>query len=381
MTEEERNRELDKVKADIFVGNNAAFLGPLMASLEFVWTTEVDTCATDYKHIFWNPDDFDKLTLKTRASSVLHELAHNYRLHGLRQGDRDPKIWNIAADIPINRDLRKEGHQAPSPHFIQDMPHIKAELEEEIYELLKQQQQNNPTAGGVSQAKCCSCHQLPPPTKDQQQAAIRNVVQAVQQAKLAGQPGSIPGDVESILDTFLKAKIPWSQHISQWLTEILDTRLSYARPNRRYQPHGILIKSRYPDEGRLEHLLWAFDVSGSVTDEQVTRFNSELRYVKDTYRPKKMTLVLFDTKIRKVIEINEEDEFTKLDIVGRGGTDLEDLRVFIMKSKATAAVIFTDLDCTPMGQGPKIPIIWVCIDNPRMTVPFGKLIHITVEDL
>jgi predicted metal-dependent peptidase len=394
MTEEDRNRELDRVKAEIFVSNNAAFLGPLMASLNFVWTTDVATCATDYTSIFWNPADFDKLERKTRVSSLLHELAHNYRLHGLRQGQRDQKVWNIACDIPINRDLRKEGYEAPPPDFIQDMPEIKAELEEEIYEILmknaikvpapssggKGNGQTTPGQGNLPQGHC-SCHQLPPPTKAQMQAAVANVVQAVNQAKIVGQPGSIPGNVESFLDTFLKAKIPWSQHVGQWLTEMLDTRLSYARPNRRYQSHGILIKSRYPDEGRLEHLVWAFDVSGSVTDDQVTRFNSELRFVKDTYRPKKMTLVLFDTKVRKVIEINEEDEFNRLDIVGRGGTDLEDLRKFIMKSKATAAVIFTDLDCAPMKAGPKIPIIWVCIDNPGKTVPYGKLIHITVDEL
>lgn len=395
VTEAERDRELDRVKADIFVGNDAAFLGPLMAGLEFRWTDKVETCATDYESILWNPADFDKLTREERVSSLLHELAHNYRLHGVRLGERDQEIWNIACDIPINRSLRKQGYTAPPPYFIQDHPEIRAELEEDIYELLKQQAEKQPKArgnkaggppsslgSGLPQKKgCCSCHQLPPPTKDQAQKAIQNVVKATQQAILAKQPGSIPGCVETLLNTFLKPRIPWQQHLSQWFNDFLGATYSYRRPNRRYRPHDILMRSRFPERSRLDHLVYFFDVSGSVTDPMVTRFNSELKHIKDTYQPKKMTLVLFDTVIQKVIEIKDEDDFNELKIVGRGGTDLHYVREFIMDTDATAAIIFTDLECMPMEKGPTIPIIWICLDNPSATVPFGTLLHLTKDDL
>lgn len=383
MTESERARELDKVMAEVFINSNGAFLGPLMASLEFVWTDSIPTCATDYERILWNPADFDKQTRKTRVASLVHELAHNYRLHGLRQGVRDNEVWNVACDIAINRELRRSGYDAPPPDFIPDMPQLKAELEEEIYELLQQPPKSG--AGGGSQAQQglpgghCSCHMLPAPTKAQQQTLVNNVVQAMQQAKMSGNPGSIPGTLETLLNTFLKPQIPWEQHLYQWFSELLDSHLTYQRPNRRYQSHGILIKSRIPERNRLDHLVYAFDVSGSVSDEQVTRFNSEMKYIKDTFQPTKMTLILFDTKVQKVIEITQDDDFNELKVVGRGGTDLRDVRKFLKKSEATAAVIFSDLYCSPMEPGLDIPIIWVCIDNETAEVPFGKLLHIKVD--
>lgn len=407
MTEAERARELDRVRARIFIGANSAFLGPLMASLEpIIWTKAIDTSATDYVHIYWNPDDFDRLTVDERVASLLHELGHVYRLHALRKGDRDPEDWNAACDIPINNDLIVSGHTCVvnNKWFITKIPGVTATLEEEIYEQLKklppppmpaggggssppqsgsQSQQPPPGGAGSKRPGSCACHQLGPITKDQAQTAVQNVVMAVQAAKLGGKPGHIPGGVEQILNTFLKPRIPWRQHVGQWFNDKLGTKYSLQRPNRRYLSHGLVMKSRFQDNERLAHLVYAFDVSGSVTDDQVTVFNSELKYLKDTYEPRKMTLILFDTKVRKVIEINEEDDWKELKIVGRGGTDLRDVRKFIMdkQNEVTAAIIFSDLECAPMEPGPKIPILWVCIDNPDGEVPFGKLIHINASDL
>lgn len=411
-----RQKLLDRVKADIFQGSDAAFQGPLMASLNFVWTDQIDTSATDYESIFWNPKDFDRLTHTERVASLMHELGHNYRLHGLRQGDRDQATWNIAADIIINRGLKDSGYDVDNQWFVGQHRELKGEVEEDLYEELMNQppasppqpapgqgqpkqgqsgqdqsgqgQQSSgqpspePAAKGKSaqaaKGRTCSCHQMPPVSKEKAQKALQNVVQATQQAKLSGNPGAIPGDVEQLFNKFLKPKIAWEAHIQQWLTEHLDTRLTYQRPSRRYLAHGMLIKGRVPDEGALEHLVWAFDVSGSITDDMIHRFNSEMKYVKDTYHPKKMTLLLFDTKIRKVVVIEEDDEYTELEIVGRGGTDLREVGEYLEKERATAALIFSDLECTPMKKM-NIPIIWVCIGNPYATVNSGKLIRIPEE--
>ena len=55
-------RELDRVKAAVFLGTNAAFFGSLMCTLEFVWDESTKTAATDGVHLFFNPDFFLSLT-------------------------------------------------------------------------------------------------------------------------------------------------------------------------------------------------------------------------------------------------------------------------------------------------------------------------------
>ena len=39
---------------------------------------------------------------------VAHELLHAALLHGLRRRERDPVLWNIAADIVVNGMIRKD---------------------------------------------------------------------------------------------------------------------------------------------------------------------------------------------------------------------------------------------------------------------------------
>jgi predicted metal-dependent peptidase len=380
-TEQERNRELDKVRAAIFVGSNAAFMGPLMASLGFQWTRDIQTAATDYVNIYWNPDDFDALDHDKRISSMLHELGHVWRLHGIRRGDREGEPWNWACDVRINRDLRISKYDCDGPCFVQDHPEIKSTTEEDIYdEIRKNPPPPQPQAGqGDPQAGTCSCSELGPPTKAQAQSAINKVIQAAQQADMAGKPGDVPGDVETLLNTYLSPQIPWKQIVQQWFIDKLGSFRTYRRPNRRYLARGMLLKGKMRERNRLAHLVYAIDASCSVTDEQLNVFNSEVKYLKDTYKPKKMTIIIFDTRIQRVIEVMDDDAFDSLKIVGRGGTSLTCVKHFIEDSDATAAIIFSDLECAPMG-AVDIPVIWICVDNTDATVPYGKLLHVKSKD-
>ena len=132
------------------------------------------------------------------------------------------------------------------------------------------------------------------------------------------------------------------------------------------------------DDGRLEHLAYFLDTSGSIKSKDALRFSSEVAYVKEKYQPQKMTLVQFTTEIADEQVIEDGDKFTDVTIKGRGGTRLVPVREWIIKHKPTAAIIFTDLEVRPMEPLPfDIPVIWVVIRNPGAQVPFGKIINIT----
>jgi predicted metal-dependent peptidase len=140
----------------------------------------------------------------------------------------------------------------------------------------------------------------------------------------------------------------------------------------------MYLPSRFTDEGRLEHLMYFQDVSGSITESNIVRFNSELKYVWDTFKPQKMTIVQFDTRITQVDEFTEGDPFEKIKIVGRGGTCLKCVREKIIKDEPTAAIIFSDMQVAPM-QKVDIPVLWVCVDSGwgiGHTPTFGKVIRI-----
>ena len=56
-----RDRALEKVKAAVFIGSNAAFLGCLMCGINFSWDSNIETAGVTETSFKWNPEWFDSL--------------------------------------------------------------------------------------------------------------------------------------------------------------------------------------------------------------------------------------------------------------------------------------------------------------------------------
>ena len=376
LTDQQLNRLLDQVKKDVFLGKNAAFLGSIMCSLDFFWdrTPEwINKVGTDGQRLLWGVQDFLECDQVERASTAVHEFWHPARLHFLRRGERDPELWNIACDYRINNDMRADGYHIPNTWCVNpDIDRNGILAEEEIYDLLVQKALQIPAQSGMSG----DMRPDPNPSPHKQTQMISAVVRAVQAAKMAGQAGSLPGQLKEILDSFLEPVVPWRNVLAQWATDLLDSaEWTWKRPNRRFQ--SIYLPSLELEEGRLKHLMYAWDVSGSVTKQNAIRFNSEVKYIQEVLQPDRLTLIQFDTKIQDIRVFEQGEPFDGIEIVGRGGTSLRCIHDWIETNKPTAAIIFSDLECTPMQPlSVDIPTIWAVIRNKNVYVDFGKVIYV-----
>jgi len=382
-------RLLDQVKAKIFMGgDNSAFLGSLMCSLKFGWREDIPTARTDGVHLWWNPHWFLKLPLATRVTVMLHELWHCARLHMIRCGERDPKLWNDACDYRINNDLDNEKNpktgdklrsfEGTSPLLDHSIDAYGILSEEQIYQQLLSQAIQAPAQGTWGEDGEEGDIEIP--TVIQKNTAIANVVRAIQQAELAKQAGTLPGDIKTILDEFLDPMVPWELALQQFHTDLLDEDYYWRRPNRRYQDE-FYMPSREPDEGKLAHLAYFFDVSGSMTENQRRRVASEIKYIQEVVKPTRLTLLQFDTRITFEKDYTEDEPFTELEVTGGGGTCLRCVHEWIEKNRPIAAVIFSDMEVKPM-EPLTVPteILWCSVNNPDVEVPFGKLIHVNIRE-
>lgn len=388
------NKDLDITKTKVFLGSNAAFLGPLMCGLAFSWITSIKTACTNGVFLYWNPHWFLSLPLDTRVTVLLHELWHVALLHMLRRGDRHPRVWNWACDIFINDMLRRLGHTFEGTYpWMSDSLNIYRHPTdwisigdypenmpvEDIYDALIKLFPEGPPGPvwGFPDGDPTDIIE-PEDKRDIEHAIINKVVSAVMAAKLAGHPGDLPGDIEGVLDKFLKPKLPWNVLLHNFFNELYEEDYTLARPDRRYE--DIYLPSLQEMEGGLDDIVWFQDVSGSVMDNEIIRFSSEFKFIKDKYNPKRVTIVLFDTIIQKVTVYERDDPFDVLIINGRDGTSFNCVHNYMIKNRPTAAIIFSDMDCTPMQplpNGMDIPTIWVGVNADSNTkVPFGKLIHI-----
>lgn len=369
------NKALDRTKVQLFYENNAGFLAALVATMEFVWDRTIPTACTNGVFMAWNPEFFLSLSPRSRVTVLAHEAWHVAYDHMGRIAGRNLSDYNEAADHVINNMLKEHGYDMSGFPFLMD-PAYSGMSTDEVYEKIQSggRHGNNPQNGDFAEPGQgpASINQGKTPNQIKQKAT-GNLMDAAVVAKMNGMEGDIPQEVQEMIDAFLNPKLDWRVLLSHFFEALTSVEFSYSRPNRRYT--DIILPGKTGRNG-LEKLNYYLDVSGSVSEEEVLRFNSEVKYIKDTFNPETLTLVLFDHKIEKIIEIDEDDEFDKVEILGRGGTSLGPVYSHIHKTNPTAVVIFTDLCVNIPEDPPGPPLIWVCSNNPTAEVPYGKLIHI-----
>lgn len=372
-------RKRDKIKASVFMAPNAAFLGPVMSGCEFYWSTEIDTACTDGLRIWWNPDFFLGHSEQFNKWIMIHETDHVARLHMLRMDWRDGTVWNWATDLRINADAHRNGYRWEGegfhPWFKPEWDSPKLLAEEELYDkLINEGWDLGPNVWGHAP-------EFQRPNGEDLQKQINNVQRGISNAKAEHKPEDIPGNLETMLDHFLAPILPWEQLLARWFQERKRHRRSWRRPKRRYLNQGLYLPSKSGDEGELSHLVYLQDVSGSITNAEIIRFNSELKHVWDQFKPKKMTVVEFDAKIQKVYEFKRGDEFHQIEIIGRGGNDMNCVADFLdnLAEPATAAVIFADMQFAPMRPlKDSIPVLWIN-SGFDCQPPYGEIIKIPID--
>lgn len=382
-TEEAMQKKLSKIKIKLFLHAGAAFLGSIMSQTRFIWddSPDCDTAWTDGITIGFNPSFWLKIPDEAKVTVLAHELWHIAYQHVLRlkEANRDPEKWNIAGDHLINLMLQKSGYKFDGIQNCYKDMRFTGMGTDQIYSLLP-----DPPAGGggsgVGQGAGGAGKplgsDLRPPPKGKEIEVMGKVVQAVQAARLGNQAGTIPGEILLEIDKFLNPKLPWRVLLRRFFTEQSREDYSWKRPNRRYTDD--YLPSLWSEDG-LTTINYYLDISGSITDPNILRFNSEVKHIKEEFNPKRLDLVTFDTRIRDVYSFDEETPFEKVVVTGRGGTDLDPVAEHILKTKPNVAVIFSDLEVDPMPSVGGIPVLWVVIGSPNATVPFGQMIHIDDE--
>lgn len=361
--------DIEFIKLKILTSKDSLFFGSILCNTEIVEDTTEKTLSTDGEKIYINVPFFESLNKEEKLGVIMHELWHIARLHCVDIKAKHQELWNIACDAVINSALRKNKFRLPKDSwYLNDIfdGDDNDKPEEIVYsELCKRADQGQRLSNSYNDLS--GCHY---PT-----TVIQKVAQAAATAnslnRRAGK--AVPPQILNILEKHLKPKVDWKRLLRQYLTDHLDDTSTWKKRNRRYQ--NMYLPGKEPEEGRLDHLAYFIDVSGSISKKQIERITSEIFYIYKEIKPKKMTVIQFDTSIKKEDVINEYDEFIISEIYGRGGTSYDDVRDWIVKNKPTCSIIFTDLEAEPI-EPVKESVIWIVLDNPNKNAEFGRNIHI-----
>jgi len=367
-----QDKALDRTKI-LLMYSNSAFLVAMALNLHHYFTDTIDTACTDGANVLYNPDFFLKLPEEQRLTLMVHEVWHVALLHNYRVKDKDHEKYNRAADYTCNQLLKDAGF-APIPGWLQDDKY-KDMSTNQIYDLLPDAPpQDNPMGGDL----------LEPPGDTAADKAIakskveQQIIQAQVQSELSGDaPGSLPAELQRQIKKLLDPALPWEAILGRFIQDQAKNDYSWRRPNKRFMP-DFYMPSLYSE--KLEHLTFAIDTSGSVTDDDMVAMLTEINYIKEIMQPNRMTILDCDTTIHNVYDVTDSDDILELEFTGGGGTKCAPVIEFCEKQHTTALVYFTDLYMREYPHPIDFPLLWIVYNNPNRTkVNIGEITHYDIK--
>jgi predicted metal-dependent peptidase len=157
------------------------------------------------------------------------------------------------------------------------------------------------------------------------------------------------------------AKVDWRKALAAWLTQrqFGSDRTNWKRRSRRGHALNLTMPSRYSE--RTGRLVLAIDTSGSIGDQELTGFLSEVSGLLQTVKPAQVELIYWGSDIAGH-ETYLPNEYARLASVTRpkegGGTDITVVRDWVREQQnqdVTGIVVLTDGYVGDWGMG-----TWPC---------------------
>ena len=392
------------------------FLGALVLRLPLV---EADpkwchTTATDARSFYYNRDYIKALSFEQTKFILAHEALHCALSHFARREHRHKRRWDLACDFAVNPLLMADGLiPAPDALFLDAYKDMTAE---EIYPCIQENTDEEPmdqhlydqddkphgsgdheggeggqgeeppdqflafrklTEGGghgEPDAQAGGAPQPPPLSTPERDSLDKQWQQRLASAaQQAIQAGKLGGSMARMVDHFLQPQLPWRMLLAHYMTRASRNDYSFAHPSRR-EGTAILpgLRSQHID------LLVVLDTSGSISDDEMQEFLSEVNAIKGQVGAR-ITLHACDEKLAAEGPwIFDPWEDVKLPgkLPGGGGTRFTPVFEWAewQDRAPDLLVYFTDAKGEFPKSEPSYPVLWLVKGKEK--VPWGQRIQL-----
>jgi predicted metal-dependent peptidase len=404
---------------------NQPFFGTLCLRLKLMPGPR-PTLATDGTRIVYNPSFIESLTPAELEGCIAHEVLHCALGHHCRRGEREPRLWNQAADYAINPIVVKNGLKLPAGVLLD--PQYENLSAEEIYARLKKGARSgggsepNPGAGSASGSQANGQPQPGPsspstvqnmrpgggspnagaqaPGTDVSPGGIGEVLDAADEdgdpaspAELSRQQhewstaaeqamrtakacGNAPADLERALTESRQSKQDWRAILRAFVAATTISDYRWTPPNRRHIGAGLYLPS--VERSGVGEIVIGVDTSGSIGKDELEQFAGEITAISDEVQPEAIHVVYCDAAVQSAQQFGPSEPII-LEPKGGGGTDFRPVFEWVDQNDLRPAclIYLTDLCCYSYPLEPDYPVLWAT--DSGGTAPFGDTIQITVD--
>jgi predicted metal-dependent peptidase len=374
----------------------APFFGNLATRLKLVnaddWLT---TAATDGRSFYYNTEFVNGLTAGELQFLFGHEVLHNVYDHIGRTGDfRDRRLFNCAADFCVNADLidQKIGTQINpclydkkyngwSAEEVYDDLYKNAEkidLEGLISKMLDEHMEDDSNGSGDNDQdgdKKGSSEKKKLSLSEEEKKQLRDEIrQAVLQAAQSAGSGNVPMGVKRLINELTKPVVNWRELLQQQIQSTIKDDFSWLKPNRRGWHMDAVMPGMKP--GTQIDVCIAIDTSGSIGEDDIKAFLSEIRGIMESYDEYNIQVWSFDTDIynHQTFSSDNMESIETYQPAGGGGTDFTVNWKYMKENNIEPKkfIMFTDgMPFASWGDPDYCDTVFIIKGNQNAEPPFG----------
>ena len=186
-------------------------------------------------------------------------------------------------------------------------------------------------------------------------------------AMSARMQGKLPGNLEQMINGLLYPKVDWRTVLWQFVNKVTKDDYRWYPPNRRHLGNGLYLPSMRAESFELAV---AVDTSGSISDEELKQFLSEVQAILEMNPSCTLHFYECDADVHKYREY-QAGENIDCTVNGRGGTDFRPVFDDIEKRglEIPCLVYLTDGYGSYPDQQPNYDVLWILTNDYK--VPFG----------
>jgi predicted metal-dependent peptidase len=400
MSIQSRDEILSKACKDLMF--REMYWGFFILMMNKVWRNNLPTAGVSKNGINFqlaiNEEFFTNLPKLHREGLIQHEamhIAYNHLTQWFSFPDR--KIANIAMDLVINQTI-SDDYLPEGGMKLELFPELNLEPDQGThyyYEKLTQAKEQKEQTGSSGSAALDSLLdqmesgegngniELPDHSTWEEFNGLSESESRIMKAQLdrvleqaaemtVKKRGTVPGDIRDYLLTLQQVEPPkfdWKGYLRLFIGTSAKV---YIKKSRRKE------NIKFPDSAgikikRKQNILLAIDTSGSVSEDELLEFMSEIYHIWKT--GVEVTIIQCDTRIRSIDEYKGTFE---MKFHGRGGTEFDPVLEYFNenRNKFNSLIYFTDGECYTSIQ-PRNPVLWVLSERSTINNDLpGKVIRL-----
>ena len=219
-------------------------------------------------------------------------------------------------------------------------------------------------------------------TEEEKKVLEREIDQAIRQGVMAHQKiaGTGAGDLDRDLLELLEPKVDWREMLREFVKSTCSAKdtSSWRRVNRRFLSTGVYMPSLIGE--KVGHMVIAVDTSGSVGQEELSGFLTEVKGIAEEVKPSQVDLIYWDSRVAGHEEYSENDVSNIINSTkpkGGGGTSPSCVSEYLKEKRIVPECVIMLTDGyvgSDWGRDWTAPVLWAIVGGNDCVADNGKTI-------